>query len=321
MVPALPSIDSRTVPLRPFRFAVTARWAGGGTRWREFARRAEAQGYDVLLVTDHMGAQLAPIPAMMAAADATTTLRVGSFVFSNDYRNPVMLAKEIATMDVISGGRIELGIGAGWNTRDYRELGIPYDPPALRVARLEEVVVLLDRLLREEEVDFYGTYYKVRGARVLPRPVQRPRPPFMIGGGGARVLRLAARTADIVGFAPSLDAHGRPRPRSLTIGGLRERVARVRKLAGDRAGEIEFNIWLFDAGVSDAARSFSRAAATVAKRSANAFVRSPFFMYGTRASLRDLLREQRSELGISYIAIPGQAMDEFAPVVQELRGT
>jgi probable F420-dependent oxidoreductase len=300
---------------------VTARWAGGGTRWKEFARRSEAQGYDVLLVTDHMGAQLAPIPAMMAAADATTTLRVGSFVFSNDYRNPVMLAKEIATLDVLSGGRVELGIGAGWRTRDYRELGIAYDPPALRVARLEEVVPLLDRLLREEVVDFYGTHYNVRGARILPRPVQRPRPPFMIGGGGARVLKLAARSAEIVSFAPSIDAHGRPRPRSLTTGGLRERVARARKFAGDRADDLELNLWLFDAGVSDSARSFSRAAKTIVKRTANGLLRSPFFLYGTRASLRELLREQRTELGISYLAIPGQAMDEFAPIVQELRGT
>lgn len=307
------------MPLRPFRFAVTARWAGGGTRWREFARRAEAQGYDVLLVTDHMGRQLAPIPAMMAAADVTERLRVGSFVFSNDYRNLVMLAKEIATMDVISGGRVELGIGAGWSVPDYRQMGIPYESPAVRVARLEEAVPLLDRLLREEVVDHAGTYYTLRETRILPRPVQRPRPPFMIGGGGARVLKLAARHAEIVGFAPSIDTHGRPRPRSVTVGGLRERVKRFDRYAGGRA--VEKNLWVFDAGVSDHSRSFSRAAATIAKRAANALVRSPFFLYGTRASLRSLLREQRDELGISYIAVPGQAMDEFAPIVQELRGT
>jgi len=304
---------------RPFRFAVTARWAGGGTRWREFARRAEAQGYDVLLVTDHMGPQLAPIPAMMAAADATERMRVGSFVFSNDYRNIVMLAKEIATIDVISGGRVELGIGAGWSVPDYRQMGIPYDPPATRVARLEEAVPLLDRLLREEIVDHSGTYYTLRETRILPRPLQKPRPPFMIGGGGARVLKLAARSAEIVGFAPSIDRHGRPRPRSVTMAGLRERVKRFDRYAGDR--DVEKNLWLFDAGVSDHARSFGRVAATIAKRSANALVRSPFFLYGTRASLRSLLREMRAELGISYIAVPGQAMDEFAPLVQELRGT
>ena len=304
---------------RPFRFAVTVRWAGGGTRWREFARRAEGQGYDVLLVTDHMGAQLATIPAMMAAADATEHIRVGSFVLSNDYRNLVMLAKEIATMDVLTGGRVELGIGAGWSVPDYRQMGIAYDPPATRVARLEEAVPLLDRLLREEVVDHAGTYYTLRETRILPRPVQKPRPPFMIGGGGARVLKLAARHADIVGFAPSLNASGRPRPRSLTVGGLRERVKRFDRYAAGR--DVEKNLWVLDAGVSDHARSFSRAAATIVKRSANALLRSPFLLYGTRASLRTLLREMRDDLGISYIAVPGQAMNEFAPIVQELRGT
>ncbi len=303
--------------MRPFRFAVTARWAGGGTRWREFARRAEAQGYDVLLVTDHMGRQLAPIPAMMAAADATERLRVGSFVFSNDYRNLVMLAKEIATIDAISGGRVEVGIGAGWSVPDYRQLGIPYESPAVRVARLEEAVPLLKRLLAEDVVTHEGTHYTIRDARILPLPARRP--PIMIGGGGPRVLKLAAREADIVGFAPSIDAHGRPRLRSVRIGGLRERVARFDRYAGDRV--VEKNLWVFDAGVSDHARSFSRATATIAKRSANALVRSPFFLYGTRASLRALLGEMREDMGISYIAVPGQAMDEFAPIVGELRGT
>jgi len=304
---------------RPFRFAVTARWARGGTRWREFARRAEAQGYDVLLVTDHMGPQLAPIPALMAAADATERLRVGSFVFSNDYRNLVMLAKEMTTIDAISGGRVELGIGAGWSVPDYRQMGIPYDPPAQRVARLEEAVPLLDRLLREEVVTHHGTHYTLNEARILPRPTQKPRPPFMIGGGGARVLKLAATQADIVSFAPSLNASGRPRPRSLTMGGLRDRVTRFDRQAAGR--DVEKNVWLFDAGVSDNSRSFRRAAATIAKRSANALVRSPFMLYGTRASLRSLLREMRDDLGISYISVPGQAMDEFAPIVQELRGS
>src|SRR6266542_6208759 len=181
---------------RPFRFAVTARFAGSGPHWRDVARRAEDLGYDVLLVTDHMGKQLAPIPALMAAADATTRLRVGSFVFANDYRNPVMLAKEVATIDLLSGGRVEMGIGAGWSTRDYRELGIPYDAPAVRVSRLEESVGLVKRLLTQESVDHAGEHYAVRGAKDRPRPLQRPHPSLMIGGGGPRVLRLAPREAD-----------------------------------------------------------------------------------------------------------------------------
>ena len=308
------------MPPRPFRFAVTVRWAGGGTRWREFARRVEARGYDTLLVTDHMGQQMAAIPAIMAAADATERLRVGSFVFANDYRNPVMLAKEIATIDAISGGRVDLGIGAGWSRSDYHELGIGYDPPETRVARLEESVLLLKRLFTEERVDHTGTFYTVRGARLLPRPTQRPYPPFMIGGGGRRVLRLAAREANIVSFIPSLP-RGRPRLDMVTAGSLVRRIARFRRYAGARAADVDMNVWLLDAGITDPARGFMRTAATLAKRGVNAMLRFPFLLYGTRSSVRELLRERRERLGHNYISLPGQAMDEFGPVVEELRGT
>ncbi len=306
---------------RPFRFAVTVRWAGGGRRWRDFARRVEARGYDTLLVTDHMGQQVAAVPAMMAAADATERLRVGSFVFANDYRNPVMLAKEIATIDVISGGRVDLGIGAGWSVRDYREMGIAYDTPATRVARLEESVHLLKRLFSEERVDHSGTFYTVHGAKVLPRPVQRPHPPLMIGGGGPRVLRLAAREAQIVSFIPTMDARGRPRLGTLSIRSLADRVARFRRYAGTRADEIDTNVWLLDAGVVGSGRGFVNAAATLAKRGANAMLQFPFLLYGTRSAVRELLRERRERFGLNYVSIPGQAMDEFGPIVEELRGT
>jgi len=306
---------------RPFRFAVTARWAGSAARWRDVARRAEDLGYDVLLVTDHLGAQLAPIPALMAAADATTRLRVGSFVFANDYRNPVMLAKEVATIDVLSGGRVEVGIGAGWSTRDYRELGIPYDAPAVRVSRLEESVGLVKRLLTQESVDHAGEHYAVRGAKVLPRPLQRPHPPLMIGGGGPRVLRLAAREADIVTFAPQVNASGRPRLDSLREGGLARSVARFRAAAGERANGVELNVFLFDAAVTDRARSLLAAVSANLRWAINGLVRSPFALYGSRSSLRDLLLERRERLGVSYISVPGNAMREFAPIVAELRGT
>ncbi len=285
------------------------------------ARRAEDLGYDVLLVTDHMGAQLAPIPALMAAADATTRLRIGSFVFANDYRNPVMLAKEIATLDVLSGGRVEVGIGAGWSTRDYRELGIPYDAPAVRVSRLEESVALLKRLLSEESVDHVGDHYSVRGARVLPRPMQRPHPPLMIGGGGPRVLRLAAREADIVTFAPQVNARGRPRLDALTEKALAQRVMRFRAVAGERLEHIELNVFVFDAAVTDRARSLMGAVTAHLRRAANSLVPTPFVLYGSRSSLRELIVERRERLGLSYISVPGNAMREFAPIVAELRGS
>lgn len=275
----------------------------------------------MLLVTDHMGAQLAPIPALMAAADATTNLRVGSFVFANDYRNPVMLAKEVATIDVLSGGRVEVGIGAGWSVSDYRELGIRYDAPAIRVSRLEESVVLLKRLLSEESVDHAGEHYRVDGAKIQPRPLQRPHPPLMIGGGGQRMLRIAARHADIVTFAPQVNASGRARLDALTEKALAERVVRFRAAAGDRAERIELNVFVFDAAVTDRARSLMAAVSGHLRRAANGIVRSPFVLYGSRSSLRELLVERRERLGISYISVPGNAMREFAPIVAELRGS
>ena len=170
--------------------------------WSEVARRAEALGYDTLLMPDHITDQLAPMSALAAAAAATTTLRVGSFVFDNDYRNPVMLAKEATTLDLLSGGRLEFGIGAGWSRRDYQQLGIPYDTPKVRVDRMEEAVVLIKRLWTEAKVTHEGPHYHVRDAIVLPRPTQRPHPPLMIGASGPRMLRIAARKAQIVAFVP-----------------------------------------------------------------------------------------------------------------------
>ena len=151
------SSDARIVPpVRPFRFAITTTRADSGAEWRGKARRVEELGYDTLLLTDHLTQQLAPIPAMAAALEATTTLRVGSYVFANDYRNPLMLAKEVATLDHLSGGRVELGLGAGWSVRDYEMLGIPYDRPGVRVSRMMEAVRLLDRLFAEDTVDASG---------------------------------------------------------------------------------------------------------------------------------------------------------------------
>src|SRR5438034_6481236 len=202
--------------------------ARSAEHWREVAKRAEALGYDTLLMPDHITDQLAPMPALAAAAAATTTLRVGSFVFDNDYRNPVMLAKEATTLDLLSGGRLEFGIGAGWSRRDYQQLGIPYDAPKVRVDRMEEAVVLMKRLWTEEKVTHEGPHYRVRDAMVLPRPTQRPHPPLMIGASGPRMLRIAAREAQIVAFVPSLNRLGLSTLRSLMTGSLEKRIALLR---------------------------------------------------------------------------------------------
>ena len=286
--------------------------------WREVAQRAEALGYDTLLMPDHITSQLAPVAALAAAAAATNTLRIGSFVFDNDYRNPVMLAREATTLDLLSSGRLEFGLGAGWNTRDYEQLGIGYDAPKVRVDRMEEALGLIKRLWTEENVTHQGTYYQVRNAVVLPKPTQRPHPPVMIGGGGPRMLRIAAREAQIVAIAPTLGSTGRPKLGTGTVGSVAERIATLRR--EPRFAELELNVIVFDAQVTDAAQSIVEGLAAHIKSAATTIVDTPFFMYGSRASLVEDLLARRERLGISYIALPGGAMKAFAPVVAELRG-
>ncbi len=304
--------------MRPFRFGITATRAGSGEEWRAKARRVEELGYDTLLITDHITGQLAPVPAMAFALEATTRLRVGSYVFANDYRNPVMLAKEIATLDVLSGGRVEWGIGAGWFARDYEMLGIPYDPPAVRISRMSEAIRLMARLFAEDAVDASGRFYTVRGAKVRPRPVQRPRPPLMIGGGGPRMLSFAARHADIVALAPQVNADGQPKVADLTTGATERKIARLRDVAGPRFAALELNAIVFDAGVTDEPQTFLEAAATRMKAAVTQVVDSPYFLYGSLADLRRRLIARRDRLGITYYAIPEKIMEPFAPLAREL---
>lgn len=304
--------------MRPFRFAAMASRARSADHWREIAKRAEGLGFDTLLMPDHISDQLAPVAALAAAASATTTLRIGSFVFDNDYRNPVMLAKEATTLDLLSAGRLEFGLGAGWSIRDYRQLGIPYEPAKVRVDRLEEALTLIKRLWTEEAVTHEGAHYQLREATVLPRPTQRPHPPVMIGGGSPRVLRIAAREAQIVAMGPASNARGRPRLETITLGSLERRVAVLRR--SERFADLELNVIVFDAQVTDARQSLIKSLAARLKAAVTTAVETPFFMYGSRESLAEDLLARRERTGVSYIALPGFAMRAFAPIVAQLRG-
>ncbi len=306
--------------MHPFRFGVMASWADSAAAWTALARCAEELGYAVLLVPDHMGRQLSPIPALTAAAMATTRLRIGSYVFANDYRHPLVLAREAATLDVLSGGRLELGLGAGWNTADYRQLGIPYDLPPKRIDRLEEALGLLKRLLAGETVDHDGPAYHLRGARIVPLPVQRPRPPILVGGGGPRMLRLAAREADIVAMQPQFDVRGRPMIRQATEAATARKIAVLREAAGARFEQLELNVIVGDAGLVGSGAPPLTSLVTAAKSLATALVGSPYVLYGTLGGLRDQLQARRDRLGISYYAIPGRAMEAMAPLVAALAG-
>jgi probable F420-dependent oxidoreductase len=294
--------------------------SGSSETWAARARRAEDLGYAVLLMPDHMGEQLSPIAALSAAAAATTSLHVGSFVFANDYRHPLVLAREAATLDWLSGGRFELGIGAGWNTADYRKLGVPYDPPALRVDRLSEAVPLIRRLLAGETVDHAGRHYAMSGAIAGQERVQRPEVPLLIGGGGPRLLRLAARHANIVALQPQMDQRGRPMVRQATEGATAHKIAILRAAAGPRFEDLEINVIVGDAGLAGSDRPPLESLAAATKSIATALVETPYALYGTLGQLRDRLLRRRDRLGITYYAIPGRAMEAMAPLVAALGG-
>ncbi|HET6744222.1 MAG TPA: TIGR03621 family F420-dependent LLM class oxidoreductase [Candidatus Limnocylindria bacterium] len=307
--------------MHPFRFAVHEAYAPSGEAWLAFARRAEDLGYDTLLVPDHLGNQLSPISALAAAAAVTTRLRIGPYVFANDFRHPLVMAREAASLDVLSGGRLELGIGAGWRTSDYRQLGLPYEAPGRRVDRLVEALPLITRLLSGEEVTHAGMHYRLGAARVAPRPVQRPRPPLHIGAGGPRMLRLAARHAEIVGLIPQFTAGGRPQLRDLGEEALARKIDVVRAAAGERFWNLELSIFCADAGmVGGTGHGLAGSAFAAVKDLLTAPVASPYLLYGRLTPLREELERRRDRLGISHYAIPGHAMEEMAPLVGAMAG-
>jgi len=307
--------------VRAFRFAVTVRNAPSAEEWRAKARRIEALGYDTLVTPDHITPQFAPIPALMAAADATTRLRVSALVFANDYRNPVMFAKEIATLDVLSEGRCDVGLGTGWLAKDYEMLGIAVDPAADRVSRLAEAITLMKRLWTEERVDHDGRHYAVRGAVVLPRPVQRPHPPLVIGASGPAMLRLAGRHADVVSITGAL---GRPEadPSWHALRGAAAFEAKldiVHRAAGERAATIGVNAGV-EIKITDDPDAAYEAAAAKAGVPAADVAASPLYLYGPLASLRRQLLERRERYGLSYYRAGEDEIEELSPLAKVMSG-
>ena len=228
------------VPHCPFRFGVNVYGANDSHAWTAQARHIEALGYDTLFVADHFGG-LPPIAGMMAAALATTTLRVGTNVFANDFRHPLVLGAEVAAVDFFSGGRVILGLGTGFWRQDYDQTGIPFEPPSTRVGRLEEAVQILKGIYTTAPFSFAGQYYAVRDFELSPGPNQQPHPPILVGGGGPRILALAAREADIVGFGRRSTRFGGFDTDSDTPDATAEKVAWVREAAGERLERLEFS--------------------------------------------------------------------------------
>lgn len=308
----------RPVPQPPFRFAVLARMARDGAEWREKARLFESLGYETLLMPDHLSPQLAPIPALMAAADATTTLRVGAFVFANDYRNVVMFAKEIATIDVLSNGRVDVSVGAGWSEVDYDMMGLRLDPPGTRVARVAEAIDLLRRLWSEDRVTHAGAHYRVRGATVQPRTVQKPHPPILVGASRPSMLRLAGRVADIVSVTPPLAPRMRDQARFRTAAAVAEQIAIVRAAADGRAKLPILNVTTDVRVTSDDEPYVAAAQRTGLSR--DEIAASPVYLYGEAISLAQRVFDRRAEFGLSYYVIDERVAVAFAPVIAALSG-
>ncbi len=287
------------------------------------AQRAEASGFDVLTMPDHFTDQLAPIPALMTAADCTTSLRIGALVWDNDYKHPVVLAKELATIDVLSGGRLELGLGAGWMISDYDQSGIAYDRPGVRIDRFIEGLDVIRGCMSTESFSYSGEYYTITNYNGLPKPIQAPCPPILIGGGGKRVLTYAAQHADIVGVNATLTA-GAVGPEviaTMTAAAVDEKVAIVRDAAGNRASKIEMNIRAFMVNITEDAHGAISRLASAMHVDDSMIAESPFALIGPPSKLIDDLVARREKWGFSYVIVGGDDIDKFAPVVAALRGT
>jgi len=308
-------------PHRGFRFGVQVSKETSAKGWAELARRTEAAGYEVLTMPDHFTDQLAPIPALMAAANATTTLRVGALVFDNDYKHPVVLAKELATIDLLSDGRLDIGLGAGWMISDYEEAGMPYDSPKVRIDRFIEGVAVIRGAMAEGPFSFSGDHYTITNYNGQPKPVQA-RPPLLLGGGGKRVLSYAAREADIIGVNGTLTAGvvGPEALSTMTAESVDEKVAIVAAAGAHRLNDIEMNIRTFFVKVTNDRAATVEGISSMFGVSKDMIDASPFALIGSVEECIEQLLERRERWGFSYTIVGAENIDECAPIVAALRG-
>ena len=309
---------------RPFRVGVQLSSAGSAADWAGLAREAESLGYSTLFIPDHFGDQLAPAPALAAAAAATTGLRVGTLVLDNDYRHPVITAMDMATVDLLSGGRLELGIGAGWMASDYEQSGITMDDAATRVDRLAEGLSVLRGLFAPGPFSYQGKHYRIADLDGQPRPVQQPHPPFIVGGGGPRVLALAAREADIVGVNPAIRS-GRVDRAASHDGAAAvtdRKLGWVREAAGERYADLELQMLLFACVITDDRAGTIEAMAPLFGLSPEDVDDYPHAWVGSVDQIADDLVARRERWDVSYLVVQGpDAMRAAAPVVARMAGT
>ena len=308
---------------KPFRFAVQTSTAPDGKAWRERARQIEDLGYSTLYIPDHFGDQWGPIVGMTIAAEATTTLNVGALVFDNDYRHPVVLAKEIATLDLASEGRVEFGIGAGWMKSDYDESGMAYDRPGVRIDRMVEGLTVMKQLWRDGSATFEGEHYTIKAAQGQPRPATATSPKIVIGGGGKKVLSVAAREADIIGVNPNLNAgYVGPEVAASSKGDLyRERIQWIRDAAGDRFDDLELQCLTFMVQFTDDRQQAYENLAPLFGLTPEEAMDVPIALAGTVDEITETLQRRREAYGFSYVVVHEPEMEAFGEVVAKLAGT
>ena len=308
-----------------FRFGIMCSHAASAADFREKARQAEALGYSTLFVPDHfIDHPLAPMPAMASAAAVTDTLRVGSLVLGNDYKHPVVLAREAATLDLLSDGRLELGLGAGWMTADYEKAGLELDGAGVRIDRLAESVAIIKGLMADGPFTFRGRHYTITDLDGQPKPVQRPHPPFIIGGGAPKILGLAAREAAIVGVNANLRggvAISDDAAHSMTGAATDQKIAWLREAAGERFDDLEIQSFVGFTTFTDDRSSLAEMMAGAFGVSPAEALETPVVLAGTLEEMIDDLYARRERWHMSYVVVGVDVMEQFAPAVAKLAGT
>jgi probable F420-dependent oxidoreductase len=307
---------------RRLRFAADLQAPLPGRTWLDSAREVEQLGYSTIFVPDHFDEGPGPIAAMAAIAAVTSTVNVGTLVFDCDFRHPAVLARELATIDVLAEGRLEVGLGAGWKRADYDRSGIRMDRPGVRVSRLMEHAAVLKGLWADGPFSFSGDHYEIADLDGTPAPFTPGGPKILVGGGAPRLLRWAGATADIVGVNASI--HSGQIDAEAAQDALAERidqkVAWLREGAGDRFDDLELNAWLAVAELTENPDLVDGIAALFGTDAAS-LRQSPLALVGSPGEVGEMLAERRERWGYSYHVIPGDRVHDFAPLVSQLTGT